>query len=222
MGKKEQRLQIATALETKGLKAKDTVKNLGVLINSELNFSSHVKTLTKSAFYHHKNISKLRGFMSKLDLEKLIHAFISSRVDYCNSLLTGLPKKTIKQLQLIQSAAARVLTRTRRNDHITPILRSLHWLPVSYRIDFKTLLLVFKSLNGAGPSYILEMFQLYTPTRSLRSRDKHLLAIPNVNTKCGEAAFSCYVAKLWNQLPEDVKNAPTVDSFKIRLKTVIF
>ena len=90
----------------------------------------------------------------KKDQEKLVHAFISGRVDYCNGLLTGLPKKTIKQLQLIQNAAARVLSRTKRTEHITPVLKSLHWLPVSYRIDFKVLLLVYKSLNGLGPEYI--------------------------------------------------------------------
>ena len=92
-GKKEERCKIATLLNKKGLKAKDTVRNLDVLLDSDLNFNSHMKAITKSAFYHLKNIAKLRGFMSKDDLEKLIHAFISSRVDYCNGLFTGLPKK---------------------------------------------------------------------------------------------------------------------------------
>ncbi|KAL2088560.1 hypothetical protein ACEWY4_015459 [Coilia grayii] len=221
-GKKEDRRRITTALETKGLKAKDTVKNLGVFIDSELTFNSHMKAITKPAFYHLKNIAKLRGLMSKQDLEKLVHAFVSSRVHYCNGLFTGLHKKTIKQLQLIQNAAARVLTRTKRSDHITPVLMSLHWLPVSYRIDFKALLLVFKSLNGMGPNYLFDMFQLYALTRSLRSLQKILLVEPVVRTKCGEAAFSCYAVKLWNQLPEDIKNAPTVGSFKSRLKTKLF
>ena len=220
-GKREERQKIATILETKGLKPRETVKNLGVLIDSDLNFNSHMKAISKSAFYHIKNVSKFRGLMSKHDLEKLIHAFISSKVDYCNSLFTGLPNKTIKQLQLVQNAAARVL-RTRKFDHITPILRSLHWLPVSYRIDFKAMLLVFKSLNGMGPTYLLDMFQLYAPTRSLRSTEKNLLVIPKVKTKCGEAAFSLYAAELWNKLPDDVKKAPTIDSFKSILITKLF
>ena len=221
-GKKEERQKIATVLETKGLKTKDTVKNLGVLIDSDLSFISHIKAIAKSAFYHVKNVSKFRSLMLKHDLEKIIHAFIFSKVDYCNSLFTGLPKKTIKQLQLIQNAAARGLTKTRKFDHITPILRSLHWLPVSYRIDFKALLLVFKSLNGMGPTYLLDMFQLYAPNRSLRSTEKNLLVMPRVKTKCGEAAFSFYAAKLWNHLPDNIKNAPSVDSFKSRLKTKLF
>src|SRR4029434_2358198 len=95
-GKKEERCRTATLLNKKGLKAQDTVRNLGVFIDSDLNFNSHMKAITKSGFYHLKNIAKLRGFISKDDLEKLIHAFISSRVDYCNELFTGLPKQDRK------------------------------------------------------------------------------------------------------------------------------
>ena len=86
--------------------------------------------------------------MSKPDLERLIHAFVSSRLDYCNGLLTGLSKQAVRQVQYIQNAAARVLTRTRKYDHISPVLRSLHWLPVAQRIEA---LLVYKSLHGLMP-----------------------------------------------------------------------
>ncbi len=120
---------------------KHQVKNLGVILETDLSFSSHVKAVTKSVYYHLKTLQKL-----EFDLKKLVHAFITSMVDYCNGLLTGLPKKTIRQLQLIQNAAARILTRTRTSEHFTPALRSLHWLPDSFRIDFKVLLLVYKSL----------------------------------------------------------------------------
>ncbi len=95
---------------------------------------------TKSAYYNLKNIAIIRLFVFSQDLEKLVHAFITSRVDYCNGLL---PKKSIRQLQLIQNTAARILTRTRTSEHITPVLRSLHWLHVTFRIDFKVLLLVY-------------------------------------------------------------------------------
>ncbi len=131
-------------LDSRGQTTKNQVKNLGVILETDLSFSSHVKAVTKSAYYHLKNIARIMCFVSSQDLEKLVHAFITSRVDYCNGLLASLPKNTIRQLQLIQNAAARFLTRTRKSEHITPVLGSLHWLPVIFRIDFKVLLLIYK------------------------------------------------------------------------------
>ena len=128
-GAKDERLKVSTQLQSVMLKTTNQARNLGVIMDSDLNFNSHIKTITKSAYYHLKNISRIKGLMSQQDLEKLVHAFIFSRLDYCNSVLSGLPKKSIRQLQLIQNAAARVLTNTRKVDHITPVLRSLHWLP---------------------------------------------------------------------------------------------
>lgn len=107
-------------------------------------------------------------------------------------------------------------------DHITPILKSLHWLPVSYRIDFKSLLLVCKSLNGFRPKYISNMLAPYEPTRSLRSSEGGFLIVLRVRTKCGEAAFAHYATKNWNKLPDDLRSAPSITVFKSRLKTFQF
>ncbi|KAI5608152.1 hypothetical protein C0J50_9645, partial [Silurus asotus] len=81
--------------------------------------------------FHLRNISKLRNMLFIFDAEKLVHAFMTSRIDYCNALLGGCPASLINKLQLVQNAAARVLTRARKYDHITPIFSSLHWLPVN-------------------------------------------------------------------------------------------
>ncbi len=134
-------MKLSRWMHTLGVKQlKNQAKNLGVILEIDLSFSSHVKAITKSAYYHPHNIARIRNLVSSQDLEKLVHAFITSRVDYCNGLL---PKKTIIQLQLIQNAATRILTRTRKSEHSTPVLRSLHWLPVTFRIDFKVLLIVY-------------------------------------------------------------------------------
>ncbi len=199
-----------------------------MILETDLSFSIHVKAVTKSAYYHLKNIARIRCFVSSQDLEKLVHAFISSREDYCKGLL---PKKSIRPLQLIQNTAARILTRTRTSEHITPVLRSLHWppvlrslhwLPVTFRIDFKVLLLVYKSLNGLGPKYMADMLTEYKPNRPLRSLGSSQLEIPRVHTKQGESAFSYYAARSWNQLPEEIRCAKTLATFKSRLKTHLF
>ena len=160
--------------------------------------------------------------MSTEDLQKRIHAFITSKLNYCNGLLTGLPKQTLRKLQLVQNAAARVLTKTKKFDHITPILKSLHWLPVGQRIDFKIMLLTYKSLHGLGPKYLTDMLPLHQPSRPLRSSETNLLIIPRVNTKHGKAGFSYYATNSWNKLPEDLRLAPTLSTFKTRLKTFMF
>ncbi|KAJ0016364.1 hypothetical protein NQD34_014654 [Periophthalmus magnuspinnatus] len=164
-------------------------------MDSDLNFNSHIKSITSAAFCHLKNIAKIKGILSKPDLERLIHAFVCSRLDYCNGLLTGLSKRALTQLQYIQNAAARVLTRTRKYEHISPVFRSLHWLPVAQRIDFKAALLVYKSLHGLGPKYISDMLVPYEPSRNLRTSGTGLLLVPRVRIKHGESAFQFYAAK---------------------------
>ncbi len=109
-------LKVNAYLDSRGQTTKNQSKNLGVILETDLSFSSHVKAVTKSAYYHLKNIAKIWCFVFSQDLEKLVHVFITSRVDYCTGLLTGLPKKTIRHLQLIQNAAARILTRTRKSE----------------------------------------------------------------------------------------------------------
>ncbi len=119
-------------------------------------------------------ISRLKSTLSFQDLEKVIHGFITSRLDYCNALYLGLPKSLLARLQMVQNAAARLLTGAKKHDHITPILASLHWLPVSFRIQFNILLIVFKALNGQAPSYISDLISFKSTSKPLRSANKAL------------------------------------------------
>uniref|UniRef100_A0A669DD67 Pyrin domain-containing protein n=1 Tax=Oreochromis niloticus TaxID=8128 RepID=A0A669DD67_ORENI len=128
------------------LASSNTVRNLGVIFDQDMSFNAHIKQICKTAFFHLRNISKVRNILSQSDAEKLVHAFITSRLDYCNSLLSGCPKNSLKSLQLIQNAAARVLTGTRKREHISPVLASLHWLPVVVAI-FVECLSINQSIN---------------------------------------------------------------------------
>ncbi len=159
-----------------------SVRNLGVLFDSKLSFESHVSSICKTAFFHLKNISKLRPMLSMSNAEILIHAFMTSRLDYCNALLGGCSARLINKLQLVQNAAARVLTRTRKYD-ISPVLSTLHWLPVKHRLDFKILLMTYKALNGLAPQYLSELLSHYSPPRPLRSQNSGRLIIPRISNQ---------------------------------------
>lgn len=200
-----------------------TVKNLGVLFDQDLSFKAHIKQACRTAFFHLRNIAKIRDILPQSDAEKLIHAFVTSRLDYCNSLLAACPKSSLRNLQLVQNAAARLLTRTNRREHITPILKSLHWLPIEFRIKFKILLITYKAIKGMAPSYLQDVIVPYQPNRTLRSQNASLLVIPRISkSTVGNRAFSYQAPVLWNQLPVHVKEADTVSTFKTRLKTFLF
>ena len=200
------------------------IRNLGVIFDPTLSFIPHVNHITKTAFFHLKNIARLRPSLTPSAAETLIHAFISSRLDYCNSILHGTTAKTLNKLQYIQNSAARLLTSTRSRDHITPVLRDLHWLPVKYRIEFKLLLTTYKSLNNLAPSYLSALLIPHAPSRSLRSSDAGLLVVPRkIRLKTwGDRAFSVAAPTLWNTLPKHIRDAPSLSAFKTALKTHLF
>ncbi len=168
-------------------------------------------------------LAKVKTFLSFKHFETAIHAFISSGIDYCNSLYLGINSYSISRLQMVQNAAARLLTGVRKYEHITPVLMSLHWLPVRFRIDFKVLLLVFKCLNGLAPPYLSDLLCEYHPERTLRSANQSLLTVPKSKLKSrGDRAFAIAAPKLWNMLPIHIRTAPTLHIFKSKLKMYLF
>ena len=200
------------------------VRNLGIYMDSTLSFKSHISHIMKTSFFHLRNIARLRPTLSFPAAETLIHAFITSRLDYCNSILYGLPSTALQKLQYVQNSAARLLTRSCSREHITPILRQLHWLPIKKRIQFKILLITYKALNNLAPSYLTDLLHCHSPTRHLRSADANLLT-PITTTKyrtMGDRAFAIAAPTLWNSLPLDTRNSDTLHSFKRNLKTHLF
>ncbi|XP_034541124.1 uncharacterized protein LOC117814108, partial [Notolabrus celidotus] len=212
-----------STLDGISLASSTSARNLGVLFDQDLSFNSQIQQISRSAYFHLRNISKIRHFLSQSDAEKLVHAFVTSRLDYCNSLLSGCPNKSLKILQLVQNAAARVLTRTRKREHISPVLASLHWLPIKCRIEFKILLLTYKALKNQTPSYLKELIVPYNPSRTLRSQHAGLLVVPKISkSSVGGRTFSYQAPLLWNHLPVRVREADTLSTFKSRLKTFLF
>ncbi len=199
------------------------VRNLCVLLDESLHFDKHISSVIGSSFYQLRLLSKMKPFLNHKTLEMAVHAFITSRLDYCNSLYCGSSKLLIDRLQLVQNAAARFLHNSRRSAHITPVLRTLHWLPIKFQIDFKILLFVYKSLHNLAPMYLSELLHPYTPSRCLRSSDQNLLIVPQSRLKRrGDRAFSVVGPRLWNSLPLEIRLAPSLSTFKSLLKTYLF
>ena len=171
-----------------------------------------------------RQISTIRQFLTEDATRKLVCAFVLSRLDYCSSLLSGCPKYLIDRLQKVQNSAARLIFKTRKRDHVTPLLKSLHWLPVQARIDYKLSVLCHNFFSGCAPKYFDRLLSVYAPSRPLRSStDNRLLCVPRVRTvSFGERSFYFCGPKQWNSLPPHVRNIQSTSSFKKALKTYLF
>ena len=186
--------------------------------------SSHISKLCSAAFYHLCNIRRTRKYLSQETTGTLVHAFITFRIDYCNSLLYGLPNNQLAKIQRVLNASARLVCNAPRFCHITPIMRDLHWLPIRARINFKVVLLTFKALHGLTPQYLQSLISMKTSCCNLRGSNALLLAMPSVKSKTtlGDRAFAVAAPSLWNSLPSELRSITCVNSFKAHLETFLF
>ena len=200
-----------------------SARNLGVCFDSNLNYKDHISQTCKTCFYHIRNLRRIRKFLSLGTAKTVASALINSRLDYCNSLLYGLPSRDLSKLQRVQNSLARVICRASRFSSSKPLLKKLHWLPIVYRIDYKICSLVYNSLSTGQPTYLSELIKLATNgTRQLRSSDTTKFITPKVRTNWGQRAFQVAGPATWNALPPSVKAAKTTDTFKKLLKTHFF
>ena len=153
-----------------------SVRNLRVMLHESLGMNSHINQICKAFLYHIHNLRRISKYLSKECRQSLFHAYVTSRLDYCNSILYGLPKYQLSKLQRIQNMAARLITDTMKFHHINPVLYNLHWLPVNYRIQFKILMITFQVIHGMAPSYLSNLICIRSSSRySLRNNDTKFL-----------------------------------------------
>ena len=206
------------------IKPVEKVRNLGSWFDNHMSMNVHVGKVCSKAFRGLYNIRQIRKFLSMDSTKTLIHAFVTSHLDYCNSLLAGIPQYQLQRLQKVLNAAARLIYQSPRLCHITPILISLHWLPVKFRVDFKIALLVYKALNGSAPSYISALLSPKSASKyDLRSDDQDLLQVPATKLKTvGDRAFTSAAPRIWNTLPLEIRQSENISIFKKQLKTFLF
>ncbi|KAK3553718.1 hypothetical protein QTP70_007565 [Hemibagrus guttatus] len=174
---------LAISLSNSMISPSATARNLVVTMDNQLSFSSHVTNVTRSCRFLLYNIRRIRPFLSTQATQVLVQSLVILRLDYCNSLLAGLPLNAIRPLQMIQNAAARLVFNLPKFSHTTPLLRSLHWLPVAAHIRFKTLMLAYKAKNGPAPSHLKALVTPHTAPRSLRSTSTARLVPPSLREK---------------------------------------
>ena len=177
-------------------------RNLGVVFDDNLHFQKQINTVC---------------CLSCIELYRQDPALSrpSNYRETCSRfcIVYRLPNVQLDKLQRVQNFPARLVICNNKYTHITPILRELHWLPIKARIEYKITLVTYKSLKGLAPYYLRSLLSSYAPKRMLRSSAKNLLQTPIARTKAyGERSFSVAAPKLWNSLPDTIKNIDSLDS----------
>ena len=197
-------------LEGQCIRFSNQVKNVGVWIDSNLSMNKHVNSIVSHCYKILKDIGRIKKFLERSQLERILHAVISSRLDQCNSLLVNMSKENMHKYQKLQNSAARLILGRRRRDSASAALRELHWLNIETRITFKIILIVFKILHRLSS----ENLSLEYKSFNGRPGDFLLLDTPNFKTKYGKLLFVYNGTRLWKTLPVEFRMEENVDNFK--------
>jgi len=203
------------------LQPSTVVRNLGVYVDERLSMDDNARHCAKTCFYHLRRIRQLRRHLDYDTLYTLIRALILSRLDYCNSLLVCSSQSTLRRLQRVQDAAARLLCNASPRSHASPLRQRLNWLPVSSRIQFKLCTLMFDIQHGTAPQYLAELCDRCDDTR-LRSAARGNFAVRRTRLRVTDKAFSVAGPRAWNALPADIKLTDSRLTFRRKLKTYLF
>ena len=182
-----------------------------------------ISSACPASFLELRRLASVRPYLCERTSARLVAALITSRLDYYNSVLAGLPAEQIGRLQRVQNSAARLVQKKRKRDHVTPLLNEFHWLPVKFRCEYKIATLAYCHFDGTLPSYLSASLCTYQTSRIFRSSNEKLLKIPKHSLKSvGDHSFSFITPTVWNSLPVSLRNLPTLSDFQAQLKTFLF
>ena len=167
------------------LKPSPKLRTIGVVFDIHMLLDDHVSNVVRTVKFHIRNLSRIRKYLDESTAHAAVRAIVLSRLDYCNSLLYGAKTKNIHRLQLLQNHSARLIFHQPKSTHTTPLLNTLHWLPIQQRLQFKTDTLVFKSLQNLSPSYLTDLIHVTHSSYNLRSNNRTVIHIPRCRTKAG-------------------------------------
>jgi exonuclease III len=201
-----------------------SARNLGVIFDSNLTFSDHISAVSKSCLYHIRDLRRIRNTIDRTTACTIACSLVHSKLDYCNSLLLNLPSTQTKRLQLVINSAARAVTKSPKFHHITPILKSLHWLNINERIQYKVLSLTYKTLSSSRPAYLHSLVNL-SHSRSTRSSSLVTLNRPSnpSHLQITNRSFYHTAPALWNRLPSEFRQlAPLSSTSPLAISPTLF
>ena len=199
-----------------------SAKTLGVIFGSDLNYKSHISSICRSSFYLIRQLHQVRSSLDESSVN-LANSLVHSKLDYCNSFSYGLPFTITHRLQIVQNSLGRVVCNISKfQTSSKPLLKSLHWLPIHQRIQYKIALLTFKTLQIGKPFYLADLLTRYRPVRNLRSASADLLVMPYIRSTLGRRSFSFAAPAVWNSLPPRLRSCTSLSDFCFMLKTHLF
>ena len=196
-----------------------SAKDLGLTLDSHLSYDDHISKLASSCLSKLMQINRVRQSFDQTTLLKIMSTLVFSKMFYCSTVWSNTTNKNITKLQLLQNFACKIVTGTRKYDHVSPLLRQLNWKPVQQCLDHRDLVLTYKCVKNLAPEYLCKKFQKSPHDRATRNRD--LFQIPRFKTSTGQRTFSYRAVKLWNNLDKDVKDSKSLNSFKKALKALL-
>ena len=212
------------------IKPVSSVRDLGVILDKNLTFHEHITKVSQACFFHIRDLRRIRPFLDLKTAATIGTALVQSKLDYCNSLFLNLPACEIQRLQFLQNSLARAVVRKSKYSHVTPLLKSLHWLRVNERILYKVLSLTYKAIETSKPTSLSDMIAVHE-TGVTRSAKLVTLKRPAIPSRCklSNRTFRHAAPQIWNSLPSHLRNpnfsgrlALTREQFLKKIKTHLF
>ena len=208
-----------------------SVRNLGVILDKHLTFHEHITKTSQACFFHIRDLRRIRPYLSCETAATIGAGDVQSKLDYCNSLFLNLPGCEIDRLQFAQNSLARAIFCSSKYSHVTPILKSLHWLKIKERIIYKTASLTYKSITIPGQtcmSHLIKVMQLAI-TRSSKLITLVRSSLPS-RSKLSNRSFQHAAPQIWNSLPSNLQKSSfeshqpllSYEQFHRQLKTYLF
>jgi len=224
--RQDQLLCVAVRVGSDYVTPVNSIRDLGIYLDSDASMKTQVYKTVSSCFAVLRQLRSIRQSVTQKVMQSLVVSLVLTRLDFGNSAFAGLSGSILKRLQSVMNAAARVIFVVRKFEHITPLLRELHWLSVPQRIDFKLGVLAFRCLHGMAPPYLVNQLHRLADIdsrRRLRSASTTALIVPRTrHTTIGDRAFCVAAPRVWNDLPQAVTSSPSLATFRRRLKTHLF